>query len=105
MISRLNYKLNFVTKYTFGEGRKNGHRWGVSVSSIVEFYRWWVLKSKIFAQESTYSKDFFLNLLMNYSLSKRAKIVLSESIFNVKNQPNFFSSDKKCGQWPAINKN
>ena len=30
-----------------------------SISSVVEFQRWWVLKSKIFFQESTYSKDFF----------------------------------------------
>ena len=30
-----------------------------SISSVVEFQRWWVLKSKIFVQESTYSKDSF----------------------------------------------
>ena len=29
-----------------------------NVSSVVEFQRWWVLKSKIFGQESTYSKEF-----------------------------------------------
>ena len=28
-----------------------------NVSSVVEFQRWWVLKSKIFGQESTYSKE------------------------------------------------
>ena len=33
--------------------------WATNVSSVVEFQRWWVLKSKIFGQESTYSKDFF----------------------------------------------
>ena len=32
----------------------------------------------------------FLNLSMNYGLSKSAKIVLSKSIFDVKNQLNFF---------------
>ena len=32
-----------------------------NISSVVEFQRWWVLKSKIFGQESTYSKDFFSN--------------------------------------------
>ena len=32
---------------------------GNNVSSVVEFSRWWVLKSKIFGLESTYSKDFF----------------------------------------------
>ena len=35
-------------------------KWGqlsTNVSSVVEFQRWWVLKSKIFGQESTYSKE------------------------------------------------
>ena len=32
-----------------------------NISSVVEFQRWWVLKSKFFGQESTYLKDFFLN--------------------------------------------
>ena len=27
----------------------------INISSVVEFQRWWVLKSKIFGQESTYS--------------------------------------------------
>jgi hypothetical protein len=31
----------------------------INVSSVVEFQRWWVLKSKIFGQESTYSSDYF----------------------------------------------
>jgi hypothetical protein len=35
-------------------------------------------------------KGFFLNLSMNYGSLKSAKIVLSKSIFNDKNQPNFF---------------
>ena len=30
-----------------------------NISSVVEFQRGWVLKSKVFGQESTYSKDFF----------------------------------------------
>ena len=29
----------------------------INVSSVVEFQRWWVLKSKLFAQESTCSKE------------------------------------------------
>jgi hypothetical protein len=29
----------------------------INISSVVEFQRWWVLKSKIFGQESTYSKE------------------------------------------------
>ena len=30
-----------------------------NVNSVVEFERWWVLKSNTFGQESTYPKDFF----------------------------------------------
>ena len=52
----------------------------LKISSVVEFQRWWVLKCKIFAQESTCSKDFFFkNPTMNYGLSKRAEIILSKS--------------------------
>ena len=29
------------------------------ISSVMEFHRWWVLKSKIFAQKSTCSKEYF----------------------------------------------
>ena len=60
----------------------------------MEFQRWWVLKSKIFGQESTYSKDF-LNPTMNVNLSKSAEIVLSKSIFDVKKQLNFFLKTKE----------
>jgi hypothetical protein len=31
-----------------------------NISSIVEFQRWWLLKNKIFAQESTCTKEMFL---------------------------------------------
>ena len=41
------------------------------VSSVVEFYRWWVLKCKILAQESTCSKDFFLKQSYNPSIRDR----------------------------------
>ena len=63
----------------------------INVSLVVELQRWWILKSKVFGQESTYSKDFFFeNWSMNYALSKSAKIVLLKSIFDIKNQPIFF---------------
>ena len=32
----------------------------VNISSVVEFQRWWVLKSKLFAQESTCSKEILI---------------------------------------------
>ena len=31
----------------------------MNISSVVEFKRWWVLKSKIFGEESTYSREIF----------------------------------------------
>ena len=45
----------------------------ISVSSVVEFLRWWVLKSKIFGQESTYhqgkcSKKFLRRLSVRQKL-------------------------------------
>ena len=43
---------------------------------------------------------FFLNLLMNHNSSKSAKIVISKSIFDVKNQLNFFK--KKLRLRPNI---
>ena len=33
-----------------------------NISSVLEFQRWWVLKSKIFGQESTYLKENFEEL-------------------------------------------
>ena len=62
--------------------RKRGG--GINISSVVEFQGWWVLKGKIFGQESTYSKEKNMkNLSMNYGSSKSAKIVLSKLIFYV----------------------
>ena len=61
-----------------------------NISSFVEFQRCWVLKSKIFGQESRL-QDFF-NLSMNDSWTRGTKIVLSKLIFYVKNQHNFFFS-------------
>jgi hypothetical protein len=63
------------------------------LSSVVEFQIWWVLKSKILAKnQHKYSKDFFLNPSMYAGSSKRAKIVLSMPIFDVKNRQNAFHS-------------
>ena len=62
----------------------------INISSVVEFQRWWVLKNKIFSQESTYSKGKkFKNSGDEWQFVKSAKIVLSKSIFDVKNQRNF----------------
>ena len=43
-------------------------------------------------------KDFFLNPSMNYGSSKNVKIVFSKSIFDVKNQLNFFNKNLGLGQ-------
>ena len=37
----------------------------INVSSVVEFQRWWVLKSMLFAQESTCSKEIVLKQSCN----------------------------------------
>ena len=37
-----------------------------NISSVVEFQRWWVLKRKIFAQESTCSKKILIPTTLNY---------------------------------------
>ena len=54
----------FLIMPAFAEGE---NKWlGLDISSAVEFQRQWIIKSKSFGQESTYSKDFFKNLSMNY---------------------------------------
>ena len=55
-----------------------------NISSVVEFQRWWVLKRKLFGQESTCQQGFFLNPTSNDSLSKSAQMVPSKSILDVK---------------------
>ena len=57
-----------------------------NISSVVEFKRWWDLKSKIIGKESRFKEI----PPMNDGSSKSAKIVLSKSIFMVKNQHFFF---------------
>ena len=62
---------------------------GNNISSVVEFKRWWVLKSKILVKdEHTQMKNLKKNLSMNDSSTKIAKIVLLNSIFDVKSQQN-----------------
>ena len=39
---------------------------GINISSVVEFQRWWVLKSKLFAKESTYSKEILIPTTLNH---------------------------------------
>ena len=62
-----------------------------NISLVVKFQRWWVQKSRIFDQESltkNKKKEIQKVLMMNDSSTKSAKIVLSKSIFYVKNQQN-----------------
>ena len=44
-----------------------------NISSVVEFQTWWVLKSKIFGQESTYSKDFFFKSVDELQFVKKCQ--------------------------------
>ena len=39
----------------------------------MEFQRWWVLKSKIFGLESTYSKDFFFKSVNELQFDKKCQ--------------------------------
>ena len=56
-----------------------------NISSVVEFQRRWVLKSKLFGQESTCHQKSLKTPMSNDSSSKSVKIVLSKSILDVKN--------------------
>ena len=47
----------------------------INVSSVVEFQRWWVLKSKTFAQESTCSKEILIPSTLNYLWSSVVGVV------------------------------
>ena len=47
----------------------------INVSLVVEFQRWWVLKSKIFAQESTCSKEILVPTTLNYLWSSVVGVV------------------------------
>ena len=38
----------------------------INVSSVVAFQRWWVLKSKLFPQESTSSKEILIRTTLNH---------------------------------------
>ena len=37
-----------------------------NISSVMEFQRWWVLKSKLFAQKSTCSKEILIPTTLNH---------------------------------------
>ena len=42
------------------------HDMYINISSVVDFQRWWVLKSKLFAQESTCSKEILITTTLNH---------------------------------------
>jgi hypothetical protein len=55
------------------------------------FWKWWQnFRPKVNILKGFF---FFLNLLMNFSLSKNGKIIFLKSIFDVKNQPIFFKNN------------
>ena len=73
-LSRLRSSVISCCARNRGEAEKKnqGQRnWGctgcmcTSVSSVVEFQRWWVLKSKVFVQESTCSKEILIPSTLN----------------------------------------
>ena len=67
-----------------------------NISSVVEFQRWWVLKSKIFGQE-----DFFLrgmSVHQKLGIISESKVVqklsLEKNVFNKKWSPNLIFLDE-----------
>ena len=53
----------------------------IVIGSVVEFQRWWVLKSKIFGQESTYLKKEKKSIAENKLVQK---LKLENTVFNKK---------------------
>ena len=61
-----------------GDFRNNLH---TSISSVVEFYRWWVRKSKIFGQELIYHQGkFFRNFLRGMSVCQKLSAILVSKV-------------------------
>ena len=46
---------------------------GINISSVVEFQRWWALKSKIFGQESTFPNGLLVTQQIWNLVSSKSK--------------------------------
>ena len=67
--------------------------WGplvINISSVVEFQRWLVLKSKVFGQESTYS-NFFQKILWWITVRQKVPKSYFQSQFSMSKINRFFS--------------
>jgi hypothetical protein len=62
-----------------------------NISSVVEFERWWVLKSKAFGQESAYSKEFFKKMFDELRFVKKCQ---NRSQFSMSKINQIFSKKK-----------
>ena len=62
-----------------------------NVSSVVEFQRWWVLKGKIFGQESTYLKDLKKKICRWITLSQKVPKLYFQSQFSMSKINRLFS--------------
>ena len=78
-----------------GGNTAHGHFWASVSCGILKIVG---PKKQDFWPRINILKDFFLNPLMNYGSSKSAKIVLSKSIFEVKNQLNLLKKNLGLGQ-------
>ena len=56
----------------------------------MEFQRWWVLKSKILGQESTYSKDFFFRSVDELWFIKKCENCTFKVNFQCQKSTDFF---------------
>ena len=53
----------------------------ISVSSVVEFLRWWVLKSKVFGQESTcHQGKIFKKFLRAMTVCQKLGVILESKV-------------------------
>ena len=51
----------------------------ISISSFVESYRWWVLKSKFFGQESTYHQGK-KKIILEMSVRQELGVILESKV-------------------------
>ena len=71
----------FVECVTRETTREVSHVFSINISSVVEFQRWWVLKSKIFGQESKYSLGLKKKKIIGgMSVHQKLEIILENKV-------------------------
>ena len=72
-VNRIWWRYNcwLIKKIKYSKKKEIGN----NISSVVEFQRWWVLKGKIFAQETMSSKEIWIPTTLNYLWSSVVGVV------------------------------